>query len=130
MAKKHSRIKDPPDGLHQTDFIEHGSEDHAGILGLEPCDKNDSTPYKRQDKQGCWWRLADPYGYAGIGAEPEYIQEVLRQKISELDSSMPEIQSDDPFAPGYAPPMYVPPELNPYTGEYHYPEWYKGRKAG
>jgi hypothetical protein len=103
MAKKaSSRIKDHPDGLHQTDYVEPGSEEHAAILGLRAAQDGDA--YMREDAQGRKWTLVDATAF-GPQVTEAYIREVLRQKVSNLDAPQLEIQSDDPFAPGYAPPL-------------------------
>jgi hypothetical protein len=104
MAKKHSRIKKHPDGFVQTDYVEPGSPEHAAFLGLEPSSKSDDTPFKAQDAQGRWWRLSDTTAF-GPQVNETYLKEVLRQKLSSLDAEAPEVQSEDPFAPGYAPAM-------------------------
>lgn len=103
MAKKHSRIKKHPDGFVQTDYVEPGSQDHAmGVLGLEPAAKSDAI--QMTDKKGRAWRLMDETMF-GPQVTERYLREVLRQKISELDAEPVEIQSEDPLAPGYCPPM-------------------------
>ena len=106
MAKKGSRIKEHPDGLRQTDYVERGSEQHAAVLLLRPAQEGDA--YVREDSQGRKWTLIDTTTF-GPQATEAYIREVLRQKVAELDTPMPAVQSDDPFAPGYAPPMWTPP---------------------
>jgi hypothetical protein len=111
MTKKTSRIKDHPDGLHQTDYVEIGSEQHATILGLRPA--RDDDTYVRKDAQGRKWTLVDVTAF-GPQATEAYIREVLRQKVSVLDSPAPEIQSEDPFAPDYAPPLDRRYELPPF----------------
>ena len=78
------------------DYVERGSDRHAAVLGLLP---DPESPLK--------WKLADPT-LAGPNAPEAYLREVLRQKISDLTAAMPEIQSDDPWEPGYAQPMWMP----------------------
>jgi hypothetical protein len=103
MAKKtSSRIKDHPNGLHQTDYVEHGSEQHAAIIGLRLAGGEDT--YVREDSQGRKWTLVDVTAF-GPQVTEAYIREVLRQKVSTLDAPPLEVQSDDPFAPNYAPPL-------------------------
>ena len=106
MAKKQDRIKEHPDGLRQTDYVEHGSEQHAAVLLLRPAREGDA--YVQEDSQGRKWTLVDTTAF-GPQATEAYLREVLRQKVSELDAPMPEIQSEDPLAPGYRPPMWQPP---------------------
>lgn len=78
------------------DYVERGSAKHATILGLEP---DPTSPLK--------WRLADITQY-GPNVSDRFLDDVLRQKISDLTSKVPEPQSDDPFAPNYAPKMWTP----------------------
>lgn len=82
------------------DYIKHGSDRHAAFLGLVKAQKDDEP---QQDG----WALADITMY-GPSARPEYLRRVLAQKVSELTTLPPEMQSDDPLAPNYAPPMWMP----------------------
>lgn len=80
-----------------TDFIAHGSEKHAAILGLIP-DKNAPDGY----------RLADPTAF-GPQATKDYVDEVLRQKIATLKAGAPPVpQSTDRSKPNFAPALWVP----------------------
>ena len=103
MARKTTPGRKPgPAG--NMDYVEPGSDLHAAILGLKKAEDGDAYTH-----QG--WALVDTTAF-GPQATPAYIAEVLRQKVSELTSPLPEIQSDDPWAPGYAPPMIDPrPDL-------------------
>ena len=78
------------------DYIRRGSPEHAAFLGLIE-DESSETGY----------RLADTTQF-GPQVTDRYLYEVLRQKVSELHSETPPIQSDDPLAPNYAPPMWQP----------------------
>jgi len=82
------------------DYIEHGSDRHAAHLGLVKAGKDDEP---QQDG----WALADITMY-GAAARPEYLRRVLAQFVAELTTLPPEVQSEDPLAPGYAPPMWMP----------------------
>ena len=106
MAKKKSRIKVHRDGFRQTDYVEHGSEQHAAVLLLRPAREGDA--YVQEDSQGRQWTLLDTTAF-GPQATEAYIREVLRQKVSELDTPPSAVQSEDPFEPHYAPPMWTPP---------------------
>ncbi len=82
----------------QPDYVEHGSDRHAAILGLI---RDESNPLG--------WRLADPTMF-GAQVTQTYLDEVLRQKVAELNAGAPPMpQSTDPFAPGYAPTLLIPP---------------------
>lgn len=81
------------------DYVEHGSEKHAALLGLIPDPKSPSK-----------YRLADGTAF-GPQATQAYLDEVLRQKISTLESGPPAYpQTEDPTKPSYAPPLWVPVE--------------------
>jgi len=89
------------------DYIAHGSDQHASLLGLIKATPEDEPQYNG-------WALADITMY-GPSARPEYLRRVLMQKVSELTILPPETQSDDPLAPNYAPTMWVPSE-EPVSG--------------
>jgi len=82
------------------DYVEHGSDRHAALLGLRKAEKDDEPQFDS-------WALADITMY-GPNARPEYLVRVLRQKINELKSKPPVMQSKDPFKPHYAPPIWKP----------------------
>jgi len=82
------------------DYIERGSDRHAAFLGLIPAEKDDEPQHEG-------WTLGDLTLY-GPMARPEFLTRMLRQKVNELNTPMPEIQSDDPTKPFYAPPMWTP----------------------
>ena len=80
------------------DYIERGSDGHASFLGLI-----------RDEGSELGWHLADTTQF-GPQVTERYLQEVLRQKVSELHSETPEFQSVSPARPFYAPPMWRPTE--------------------
>ena len=85
----------------QTDFIKHGSPEHAAILGLRKATEKDDIKLDG-------WTLIDMTAF-GPQATEAYLKEVLRQKVSELKSGAPgEPQSVDPRKPNYHPPMWNP----------------------
>jgi len=59
----------------QTDFIEHGSKEHAAFLGLKKA--QDKDPYQCEG-----WTLVDITQY-GPAARPEFLQAILQQKVAE-----------------------------------------------
>jgi len=89
-------------GGERRDHIEHGSEQHAAMIGLRRAGGEDTY-------QVDGWTLADITAF-GPAARPEFLEQVLRQKVAVLTSPVPVLQSDDPNAPNYAPPMWMPPE--------------------
>jgi len=86
------------------DYIERGSDQHAGLLGLRKATEDDG------DLVYEGWTLQDP-NMLGPTATERAIRTVLRQKVTELKQPMPDYQSDDPTAPFYAPPMMLPPKI-------------------
>lgn len=93
--------------LTNLDAIPHGSDGHAAFLGLIEAEEDD-------EPQLGGWALADITMY-GPSARPEFLRRILAQKVSELTTPMPEMQSDDPRLPHYAPSMWVPSDT-PVTG--------------
>lgn len=89
------------------DYVEHGSNRHAALLGLVRATEEDELRHEG-------WTLADVTMF-GPAARPWYLKRVLIQKVNELISPPLKVQSDDPLAPGYAPPMWVPSE-EPVSG--------------
>ena len=87
--------------------IARGSDGHAAFLGLVKAKKDD-------EPQLGGWTLADVTMW-GPSATAEFLKRVLAQKVSELTAPMPEVQSDDPLAPNYAPPLWMPSDT-PVTG--------------
>jgi len=85
------------------DYVERGSQQHAAFLGLIPAEKDDEP---QQDG----WALADLTLY-GPTARPEFLRRTLQQKVNELNTPMPELQSEDPRLPHYAPPMWRPDDF-------------------
>jgi len=77
----------------QTDYIEHGSQEHAGLLGLRKAAKEDNLELNS-------WTLEDMTAY-GPQATMDFLKEVLRQKVSELTGPAPKV-------PDNAPPMWEP----------------------
>ena len=82
------------------DYIERGSMRHAAFLGLIEADDDDEPQYEG-------WTLADLTLW-GPTARPEFLRRTLKQKVNELNTEMPEMQSDDPSKPFYAPPIWTP----------------------
>ena len=69
MARKRVRKPGPGGNL---DYVPHGSDQHAGLLGLRKAEKDD-------EPQRDGWALQDVTMY-----RPEYLVQILRQKVSEL----------------------------------------------
>ena len=91
-----------------SDRVEFGSDRHAGMLGLRPASEDDEP--QRDD-----WALIDITAY-GPAARPEFLREVLRQKVNTLQSGPPPtLQSKDKLAPNYAPPMWPHEEADLVT---------------
>jgi len=86
----------------QTDYIAHGSNEHAALLGLVKATKDDELQYKG-------WTLADFTMY-GVAVTELFLKQTLTQKVNELLTKPPKTQSTDPIKPHYAPKMWVPPD--------------------
>jgi hypothetical protein len=84
----------------QTDYVERGSDKHAGMLGLKKATDSDSP------KLG-GWALEDIVSY-GPTVSPQFLDGMLRGKVNELSMEIPETQSDDPLAAHFAPAMWQP----------------------
>jgi len=98
-----------------TDYIEPGSDRHAAILQLKEAGEHDT--YRLADSKGRAWALVDATTF-GPQVTEAYLKEVLRQRVTELETAQLPIQSSDPFAPGYAPRMIIPP---PARGQFGVP---------
>ncbi len=97
MARK--RVREPGPGGN-LDYVPHGSDEQAGYLGLKKAGKDDVP-------QLDGWALTDITMW-GVTATDKFLMEKLRQKVSELNSESPKVQSDDPMAPHYAKPIWRP----------------------
>ena len=84
----------------QTDYVEHGSDCHAGMLGLKKAGADD-----KPELDG--WALEDIVSY-GPTASQEFLAQLLLQKVNELRMKIPKPQSNDPLAPHFAPTLWQP----------------------
>lgn len=102
MAKSKSEGKGPskPTGRHPKDYVAHGSDQHAVMLGLRK-----ATTADKLELNG--WTLNDITAY-GPAARPEFLEATLAQKVNELETPPAMPQSEDVRKPNYAPPMHVP----------------------
>ncbi len=75
-------------GVVPGDYVEHGSEKHAQLLGLE------------KDEEG-EWRLVDMTQF-GPAATEDFLKSVLDQRVRELTTK--------PKVPANAPPLWRPDE--------------------
>ena len=82
------------------DYVAHGSDRHAALLGLVKATEGDEPQWEG-------WALADLTMY-GPAARPEFLLQTLKQKVNELTAPPLVVQSEDPFAPHYAPPLWTP----------------------
>jgi hypothetical protein len=87
-----------------SNYIEFGSAEHAQFLGLRK-----AAPDDIPEIDG--WTLVDMTAY-GPQARPEFLKEILRQKVTELKTKPVVPQSDDPGKKGYAPEIF-----NPFPGK-------------
>lgn len=85
----------------RSDFVQHGSDKHAALIGIRKATEDDELKYKG-------WALVDMTAF-GPQTTMAYLKEVLRQKVSVLEAGAPpKPQSEDPMEPNYAPPMFNP----------------------
>jgi hypothetical protein len=93
MAKQTKQIRG--------DFVPHGSDKHAAMIGIRKATEDDELIYKG-------WALVDMTAF-GPQTTMTYLKEVLRQKVSVIEAKSPPIpQSEDQYEPNYAPPMFNP----------------------
>ena len=97
MARKRVRKPGPAGNL---DYVPHGSDEQAGMLGLVKAEKDDVPQLNG-------WALQDITMY-GPNATDKFLEQKLRQLVNDLTSKAPETQSEDPFKPHYAPPIWRP----------------------
>ena len=80
--------------------LEHGSEAHAGLLGLRRAMDADQIQYEG-------WAFVDLTQF-GFNFRDEVVMDFLRQRVSEL-TTPPQIPQDkDPTQPNYLQPMWTP----------------------
>ena len=91
----------------QTDYVAHGSVKHAQMLGLIPATKETNKWREKNDLPILDWEIEDISVY-GMNPNERILEIKLRQKISELTSSIIPVQSKDKKALGYMPPAWVP----------------------
>ena len=84
----------------QTDYVERGSDRHAGMLGLKKAVESDNP-------QIDGWALEDIVSY-GPTVSPQFLDGMLRGKVNELSMEIPETQSSDPLAAFFAPALWQP----------------------
>jgi len=94
-----TRVRKPGPGGN-LDYVPHGSDQHAGLLGLKKAGKDDAPQLDE-------WAHADITMW-GVTATEKFLMEKLRQKVSELHSESPKVQSEDPMAPHFAPAIWKP----------------------
>jgi len=93
-------IREPKNPKDRADYVERGSDQHAAFLGLRKADSDDENT-----RDG--WALMDPFQF---GFNADFQAEVLRQRVGDLTSEMPTLQSDSRRDPFYAPKMWRAPK--------------------
>jgi hypothetical protein len=96
------------DPRERPDYVEHGSDEHAAVLGLQKAEED----YRDGPKLN-GWRLIDPWMF---GHDRRYQRYVLAQKVNELSTPFPELQSVSRRDPFFAPTMWMPEE-GPFSKE-------------
>jgi len=85
---------DPKD---RPDYVERGSDRHAAMLGLKKAVDGDIA--------ADGWTLEDITQF-GPQATDKFLETYLRQRVNELTSKIPPVQSENPFEPNFAPVMW------------------------
>ena len=103
MAKKKS---DFPRDVGGENFekcdIEHGSDEHAQMLGLRKATDDDDPQLVMEG-----WTLENIIDF-GPTAELRYLKAILHQRVTELTTPPQMPQNEDRTEPNYAPPMWRP----------------------
>lgn len=81
-------------------YIEYGSPEHLRFLGLRKATEKDKIQFDG-------YALEDITKYPS-NARPDYLEEVIKQKLSEWKTKPVMPQSRDFRQPGYAPPIFDP----------------------
>ena len=90
-----------PTNKKRSDYLPHGSDKHAALIGIRKATDDDELKYKG-------WTLTDMTAF-GPQTTMTYLKEVLRQKVSVIDAGAPPMpQSEDRDEANYAPPMFNP----------------------
>ena len=84
----------------QTDYVARGSDLHAKMLGLRKAIDGDPIVY-----EGLTFEDLTQFG---PGAQEWFIKQSLGQRVREFQGDVPAPQSEDRWAPNYAPPMFNP----------------------
>ena len=101
MVRRSTRKPGPAGNM---DYIPHGSDAHAELIGLRKAEGSEELVVDG-------WTLADRTAW-GPQATESYIKEVLRQKVAEWKAGAPpKPQSEDQFAPNYAEKIWMPSEV-------------------
>lgn len=96
--------EDPKD---RADYVKHGSERHAGLLGLRKATRGEKPQIKG-------WAFEDITQF-GPAASVEYLTISLQQKVNELTTPIKPSQSKDPREPNFAPTMWQPARRQPLS---------------
>ena len=91
-----------PNDPTQTDYVAHGSDEHAGMIGLRKATKDDPEAHVYEG-----WTLADLTLW-GPAATEIFLRRVLMSKVNELKAKVPKVQSQNSREANYAPPMWTP----------------------
>lgn len=100
------------DPTERPDYIAHGSEAHARLIGLEPAQDGDKELYAiLEDAQGRAWRLYDKIAALRNlpGIDPDKAEVImLRMLVGELNQGAPPVYDG-------APQMFNPDAASGFT---------------
>lgn len=102
-------------------YIKPGSDRHAALLGLK---RNTKEEVKEREEAGfrvVKWKIEDITKF-GVGVTDRYLEEVLKQKVNELEAKPIPVQSESVWQPNYAQRLWLPvnpvdPDGNPVRPE-------------
>ena len=87
------------------DYVRPGSPAHADILLIREAEVEDGD-LVIEDGEGRKWALMDETAYGH--ATDRHLLRILKQKVNELTTPFPPVQSADRNAPHYMEPMWDP----------------------
>lgn len=114
LTKNRDRIS--PSDPNQTDYVRYGSETHAQLLGLIPITVVEAEKRKKIGLPESPWELLDITKY-GVSATDRYLETILLQKVSELNTPPVNVQSEYPLDAGYAKPLWIPADSVDASGK-------------
>jgi len=103
----------PPE--ERADYIKQGSARHVAFLGLRKATPKEVAQSEKKEAANEIGLVYEGYVLEditafGVMVDRAVLKAILMQKVHQL-APMPTPQSDDPNAPNYAPPLWVPSDV-------------------